>query len=152
MAYATKAVLVTEAGGLAELEELLPATAIDENGAPILDPEDIKDYWIAEAIRRGDDRVDSYLRPRYSTPLASPAPHIVRLAAEEALYWLWQLGKKPMPAEVVTQAEVRLAELQRIRDGKMWPGDPLPQPTSGRRFRVVESTRPWRSGNLGRLV
>ena len=152
MAYVTKAVLVTEAGGLAELEELLPATAVDADGAAITDPDDIREHWIAEAIRRGDDRVDAYIRPRYRTPLSNPAPHIVRMAAEEALYWLWGLGNKPMPGEVVTKAEVRLAELQRVRDGKVWPGDPAPEPTSGRRFRVVQSTLPWRPSNLGRLI
>jgi phage gp36-like protein len=152
MAYATKAILVTEAGGLAELEELLPDTAVDAEGVAILDPEAINDHWIAEAIRRGDDRIDAYLRPRYRTPLASPSPHVVHLAAEEALYWLWGRGKKPMPAEVVTQAEVRLAELQRLREGKMWPGDPAPAPTSGRRSTVVASTLPWRAGNLGRIL
>jgi phage gp36-like protein len=147
MAYATEADLVTEAGGLAELEELLPDTA-----PGLADPSAIREYWLAEAIKRGDDRVDAYLRPRYKTPIASPAPHLVRLAAEEAVYWLWDRGKKPMPAEVVTQAEVRLSELQRLRDGKMWPGDPAPEPTSGRRASVVESTNPWRSTNLRRVL
>jgi phage gp36-like protein len=147
MAYATEADLVTEAGGLAELDELLPATA-----PGLSDPGEIRDYWIAEAIRRGDDRVDAYLRPRYKTPIASPSPHLLRLAAEEGLYWLWGLGQKPMPAEVVTKAEVRLSELQRLRDGKMWPGDPAPEPTSGRRSIVVESTNPWRSTNLRRVL
>jgi phage gp36-like protein len=147
VAYATEADLVTEAGGVAELNELLPTTALE-----LSDPGEIRDYWIAEAIKRGDDRVDAYLRPRYKTPIATPAPHLVRLAAEEAVYWLWSRGQKPMPPEVVTQAEVRLAELQRLRDGKMWPGDPAPEPTSGRRATVVESTNPWRSTNLRRVL
>ncbi len=137
---------MTEAGGLAELEQLLPDTA-----PGLVDAGDIRDYWIAEAIRRGDDRVDSYLRPRYKTPLASPAPHLVRLAAEEAVYWLWTVAGN-VPAERVTQAEIRLAELQRLRDGKMWPGDPAPEATSGRKSVVVESTNPWRSTNLRRIL
>jgi phage gp36-like protein len=146
MAYTVEADLVAEAGGVDELNELIPTTA-----PGLSDPEEIRDYWIAEAIRRGDDQLDAYIRARYKTPLAEPSPHVVRLAAEAAVYWLWTV-KGNVPPERVTQAEIRMEEFRRIREGEIWPGEPLPDQTSGRQSTVVASTSAWRMRNLGRIL
>jgi phage gp36-like protein len=144
MPYATVADLVAEAGGLAELHELIPTTG----------PEgvvDVRQYFIDRALAMGDSEVNSYLAPRYATPLQNPELQVVRLAAEEAVWWLWSI-KGNVPAELVTKQEVRLEKLKRIRDGEIWPGDPPLAASSGQQSAIVERDRPWSMRSLRRFV
>ena len=144
MPYTTEADLVAECGGLTELNELIPRTA--PTGTV-----DVRGYWIAKAIEQGDDKVNSYLAPRYATPLQNPRPHIRQLAAAEAIYWLWT-KKGNVPESVIGAAELRLLELQGLRDGKSWPNDePLPE-TNGEQSMVVINRRPWSHRRLGRIL
>jgi phage gp36-like protein len=129
--YATEADLVGAAGGLDRLSELTnrPAPAGE------LDP---RAYWIAWALEAGDAAINAYLPPRYATPLANPSPYIRRLAADEAVYCL--ASKVNMATEdEVRRAEERYQAYRDLRDGKIWPGDPAPTPTRGRRSVLVHS-------------
>jgi phage gp36-like protein len=143
MPYATEADLVDEAGGLAELNELIPTTG--PTGVV-----DVRQHYIDRALARGDAEVNSYLAPRYATPLQNPELQIVRLAAEEAVWWLWSI-KGNVPAELVTKQEVRLEKLKRIRDGEIWPGDPPLAATNGQKSNVVTRDTPWSLRSLRRF-
>jgi hypothetical protein len=60
--------------------------------------------------------------------------------------------KGNVPEAVIATAELRLLELQGIRDGKSWPNDePLPE-TNGDRPKVVMSRGPWSHRRLGRIL
>lgn len=144
MPYATEADLVAEAGGLAELNELIPTTG-PEGVA------DVRQYFIDRALAMGDSEINGYLAPRYATPLQSPALQIVRLAAEEAIWWLWSV-KGNVPVELVTKQEVRLEKLKRIRDGEIWPGDPPLGASNGQQSAIVVRTGPWSVRSLRRFV
>lgn len=144
MPYATLADLVNEAGGLAELNELIPTTGPEGVG-------DVRQHFIDRALAMGDAEINGYLAPRYATPLQTPALQIVRLAAEEALWWLWSI-KGNVPAELVTKQELRLEKLKRIRDGEIWPGDPPAAATTGQQSAIIVRDRPWSMRSTRRLL
>lgn len=144
MTYATVADLVAEAGGLAELNEIIPTTGPE--GVP-----DVRQYWIDRALAIGDSEVNGYLAPRYATPLQAPALQVVRMAAEEALWWLWSI-KGNVPAELVTKQEVRLEKLKRMRDGEIWPGDPPAATSTGQQSAIIVRDRPWSLRSTRRVL
>lgn len=134
MPYATEADLVDAAGGLRRLNELLDREPPEGE----VDP---RAYWLGRALAHGDSTINAYLPSRYATPLSAPSPYVVRLAAEEAVYWLASTAGVATEHEV-TRAEERLEAYRDLRDGKIWPGDPPPEPTRGHRAVYVRSRLP----------
>ena len=147
MAYASEADLVDAAGGLARLEEVIPPDNADATTGAAN-----RQYWIDGAIVKGDAVIDSYLPPRYKTPLATPSEHVIRLAAEEALFWLRGAGSNQHTENDLAGKELRLIELKMLQSGKLWPGDPLPEQTSGGRSVIVKATNKWSLERQGKIL
>lgn len=134
MAYASRDDLLAAAGGPEKLAELIER----DPGA---------DYWLAKAQEWGDGLVDTYLPPRFRTPLSLVGPTIRRLSAAEGIYGLLQVTGMLTDEDKDAAAE-RKQTLKDMRDGKLWPSDPLPERTRGRQSAFVESSRPTRLAKL----
>lgn len=135
MAYASKDDILAAAGGperLAQLVDREPGE--DWAGEP-------RDYWIGKAQEWGDSLVDTYLPPRFRTPLSNVSAAIRRIAAAEGIYGLLQ-ATGMVTEDDRDAANERKDQLKDMRDGKLWPSDPLPEPTRGRQSAFVESQRP----------
>lgn len=133
MAYATQDQIRLAAGGSSTggASDRFVELA-DWNGDDIVDPD-----VIAEAQLRADGWIDGYLRQRYATPIATPSDTLIRLAADECVYWL--RSKR----QVLTQADLderkdRERQLELMRDGKLRPDDPLPPKSTAVSSAVVE--------------
>ena len=144
MASTTEQDLIAAAGGAERLDELLSRPA--PSGVA-----DARAYWLAQAQTQADSRIDGYIPARYATPLAAPSALVVRLAAEEAIFWLRETGGILTAADVEGMTR-RMTELRDIRDGKIWPGDPLPAQSTGRRSVFLANGRRVNHTNLRRVL
>ena len=134
MAYASKDDLLAAAGGPARFAQLVDREPGEEwAGAP-------RDYWIGKAQEWGDALIDTYLPPRFRTPLSNVSATIRRIAAAEGVYGLLQVTGM-LSEDDKDAATDRKEQLKGMRDGKLWPSDPLPEPTRGRQSAYVESAR-----------
>jgi phage gp36-like protein len=131
MPYASEQDLMIAAGSY---ERLVQLTDEDGDGLPDLDR-------IGAALDRGDAFVNRYLPPRYQIPLARPTPQVIQIAADEGVFFLVS-SKGMATSEEIAQAALRRQDMQDMRDGKLWPSDPLPRPTSGLSSAYVENGRP----------
>ena len=134
MAYASKDDLVAAAAGPTRFAQLVDREpGEDWTGEPC-------DYWIAKAQEWGDALIDTYLPPRFRTPLSNVSAAIRRIAAAEGIYGLLQVTGM-LTEDDKEAANERKEQLKGMRDGKLWPSDPLPEPTRGRQSAFVESAR-----------
>lgn len=132
MAYATQAQIQMAAGGADKFLELA-----DWNGDGSVDTD-----VIAEAQSRADGWIDGYL-VRYGTPIEQPSDTLIRLAADEAVYWLRQSrGMLAMYPEAVEARKDRERQLEEMRDGKIRPGYPLPAKSTSVVAAVVDNCGP----------
>ncbi|TVR05961.1 MAG: DUF1320 domain-containing protein [Salinarimonadaceae bacterium] len=110
--YASLADMVERYGEV----ELLRLSVID---GPT--PEDIADLRVearvSRAIATAGDIVDSYLRKRYSTPLATPPASIVEATCVLARHWLSTSGSVNPSDSVTTAVAQTRAWLGRIATG-----------------------------------
>ncbi len=78
MAYASQTHIELAVGGATRLRELADW---DDDG-------EVDAGVIAEAQAAADGYIDSYARTRYATPIETPSATLIRVAAEEAVYWM----------------------------------------------------------------
>lgn len=118
MTYATQAQIELAAGGHATFVSL---TARD-NGV------DIDPALVAEAQARADGWIDGYLRLRYATPIANPSDTLIRIAADEAVYWLRSTtpGGAMLSPHDIDRRKERERELEAMRKGELRPDEPAP--------------------------
>lgn len=110
--YATVADMVERYGEV----ELLRLAVID--GPPPEELDDIRvEARVARAVATAGDIVDSYLRKRYSTPLASPPASIVEATCVLARHWLSSNGNVNPSESVIAAAAQTRAWLARIAGG-----------------------------------
>jgi phage gp36-like protein len=132
MPYATESDLVAAAGDLDRLNQL-----VENRAAPTSEP-DPRAYWIRQALDAGDALVDSHLAPTFRTPLTSPSKTIIMLAASEGIYYLVRTRGLATEAELQAHTE-RVETLERMRESKQWPGDPLPATTRNPRGKRLDN-------------
>jgi phage gp36-like protein len=116
MPYATQDQIQLAAGGAARLVELA-----DWNRDGAIDAD-----VIAMAQSAADGWIDSYLRARFATPIATPSDTLVRLAADEAVYVFRQ--RVGMLSQ--SDADDRKSRETWLRDcarGVVRPDEPLPE-------------------------
>lgn len=110
MSYATQAQLQLAAGGP---ERFLALT--DWNGDNAIDAD-----VVAEALKRADAWIDGFIPVQYSPPIATPSETLIRLAVDEAIYWLRSKREMVSDAEI-KQREERERYLESVRSGKIRP-------------------------------
>ena len=138
MAYASRDDLLAAAGGPDALAQLVER----EPGA---------DYWLSKAQEWGDALINTYLPARFRTPLSRVSAAMRKLAAAEGIYCLAKT-RGMITKDDRDDAEERRNQLKAMRDGKLWPSDPLPEPTRGRQSTYVESSRTVRLSKLKGLI
>jgi phage gp36-like protein len=115
MPYASQAKIELAAGGAVRLRDLA-----DWDGDQAVDA-----AVIAEAQAAADGWIDSYLRMRFATPIAAPSTTLVRIAAEEAVYWMLERRGMAGPQDVESRKR-REAWLRDCASGAVRPDEPLP--------------------------
>lgn len=127
MPYASQAEIALSVGGDARLVELAD---FDNDG--VADA-----AVIARAQAAADGFIDPFLRVRYATPIASPSPSLVRLAADHAVYEMkkWRGGLTEMDLK---DLENRERELKDYSKGLRRPDEPLPAKSSATRSAWVD--------------
>lgn len=130
MAYASQSDIQLAAGGFERFRDL-----VDFDGDGIIDPD-----VVARAQAAASSFIDPYLANRFGTPVASPWPELVTLAAEEAVYqirgWKGMRGQMPNEAE---DRKLREATLELYQKGIKRPPDPQPVASSAPQSAWVES-------------
>ncbi len=126
MAYASQSDIQMAAGGE---ERLIQLADWDNDG--IVDP-----AVIARAQDAADAFVNAYLRNRYTTPIAAPTPELVRLAADEAVYWM-RSARNQTSEEDREMRRLRVTELEQARAGTL-RFDDVSRSTRGRST-IIES-------------
>lgn len=115
MAYSTQSDLEFAVGGTDRLIQLADWDSDGTADAAV----------VAKAIAKADGEIDSYLRVRYATPVATPSQTLITLSAEWAIYLLRKarnMVSEANEAEHKQQIEIAGA----LRDGKIRPDEPLP--------------------------
>lgn len=133
MAYATQDQIRLAAGGSS------PAGPSDRfveladwNGDGAVDAD-----VIAEAQLRADGWIDGYLRLRYATPIATPSDTLIRIAADECVYWM-RSKKQQLSQEDMEERKNREHQLEAMAAGKIRPDEPLPLKSSAVTSTVVD--------------
>lgn len=143
MAYATQTQIQMAAGGPDRFVQLA-----DWNGDGTVDAD-----VIAEAQARADGWIDQYLRERYTTPIATPSDTLIRLAADEAVYWLRKSrGLLAQDEQDVEQRKDRERQLQDMAAGKIRPDEPLPTKSTAVGAAFVENCSPVSRAGLKGLL
>jgi phage gp36-like protein len=133
MAYATQAQIQMAAGGPERFVQLFDW---DRDGVADANV-------IAEAQARADGWIDGFLRLRFSTPVANPSDTLVRLAADEAVYWCRKArGMNGLTPEDIQGRKDRELQLEAMRDGKLRPDEPLPAKSTAIVATIVENCDP----------
>lgn len=96
---------------------------------------------VAEALARADGWIDGFLRLRYTTPIATPSDTLIRIAADEAVYWL-RCKRNMLTPEHVIERKDRERQLEEMRDGKLRPDEPLPAKSTAVAATFVENDHP----------
>lgn len=130
MPYAQQSGLEIVAGGASRFRQLAD---FDGDGTPDADV-------IARALTDADAFIDPYLQNRYSTPLATPWPEIVRIAEAEAVYLMktWR-GLDWVSAHDTAAHQAREKTLEQYQDGTKRPPDPVPAQSTAPRAAWVSS-------------
>ncbi len=128
MPYATQAQIQLAAGGEKSFIDLA-----DWDGDNVADA-----VVVAEAQERADGWIDGYLRLRYATPIATPSATLIRLAADEAVYWIKSSRSMAGEHDIKRRTE-REHEMGMMRDGKLRPDEPLPTKSTATRSVFVEN-------------
>lgn len=115
MAYATQTQIQLAAGGAARLVQ---AADWDNDGALDTDV-------LAQAQNAADGWIDSYARLRFATPIAAPSTTLVRIAAEEAVYWL-RKQRGMVTDDDRKDHEERERWCKDLAAGRVRPDEPLP--------------------------
>lgn len=139
MSYATQAILTLTVGGADRLRDLSDwdADGVADTGV------------IAEALSAADAYVDGYLRMRYATPVAVPSDTLIRLSADEAVYWL-RTARGMATEQDMERRKDRTSQLEQMRDGKLRPGEPLPEKSTAVVSAFVANPNPMsRNGSRG---
>lgn len=141
MSYASITQIQLAAGGAQRLLDLA-----DQVGGVVLNNGTITDAnalaVIADAQVRADAWIDSFLRLRFSTPLAVVPPTIAQISADEVVYRLRM--NRGMIGEIYENArKERERELANLRDGKQRPDEPLPAKSTGVVAAFVENDSPF---------
>lgn len=129
MPYASQTKIELAAGGAARLVELS-----DWDGDADVDADVVEESQAA-----ADGWIDSYLRMRFATPIPTPSSTLVRLAADEAVYWMRE--KRGMLSQ--QDIEARKGRETWLRDcskGLVRPDEPLPPPSSAIATTWVDDT------------
>ncbi len=128
MPYATQDQIQFAAGGPARFLSLT-----DWDGDNVADA-----VVVAQAQAGADGWIDEFLRARYSTPIANPTETLVRIAAEEAVYYIRRVRGMLGPEDITSRTE-RAREMEQMRLGKLRPDDPLPAKSTATRSVFVEN-------------
>lgn len=115
MPYATQTQIQLAAGGA---ERLVQLADWDNDGV-------VDAAVIAEAQNAADGWIDSYARSRFATPIASPSSTLVRVAAEEAVYWL-RKQRGLITDDHRSDHEERERWCKDLAAGRVRPDEPLP--------------------------
>lgn len=126
MTYSSQIDVQIAAGGTANL-----ASLTDQNNTGALDP-----VVLAKFQAQADSTINSYLRLRYSTPLANPTEEIRDAAAALAVYYMREAKQMLTPHEIEGN-KTRLAWLEAVRDGKVRIDEPSPPKSSAVKSAVV---------------
>ncbi len=125
--YASQTQIQLAAGGAVKLVELADW---DDDGAADGDV-------IAMVQAAADGWIDSYLRARFATPVATPSDTLVRVAAEESVYVLRL--RRQMVTELDTEArKQRETWLRDCAKGLVRPDEPLPAASTAVKSAWVE--------------
>ncbi len=135
--YATESQIQFAAGGPERFRALF-----DWDGDNVADA-----TVIAEAQARADGWCDGYLRMRYATPIATPSDTLIRLAADEAIYWTRSVRNMAGPEDLEKRKE-RVAEMEAMRDGKLRPDEPTPAKSTAVKSVFVENCSPMSRNGL----
>lgn len=101
------------------LPELLQLT--DRAGVGVVDT-----VAVEQAILDASTEIDTYLAARYALPLPSVPPVLVRVAAEIAIYQLFNARRMGATDDVRTRYTDVRALLEKLADGKLSLGLPAP--------------------------
>ena len=126
MAYASQSHIEMAAGGPERLVELA-----DWNNDGVADT-----GVITEAQRSADGWIDSYARARFATPIATPSDTLIRVAAEEAIYWIRKQRGMASDDHRKDHAE-REQWCKDLAAGKVRPDEPLPTRSTAIRSQYV---------------
>lgn len=95
---------------------------------------------VDEAIAQADDEINIYIGVKYTVPLSSPVPPIIRgISCDIAIYKLYKRRVEEIPETRLITYRDAIKVLKEIRDGKM----PLPistTPAPGFSFGVLETS------------
>lgn len=114
MAYCTQSDVQTEVGGSRTLVELADLEDAGAGSGPAVAA------GVTSAIAEADGYINSYLRQRFSVPLAAVAPEIAGLSAKWAARVLRRRRYKSQPLVEDQEAEkIDRAWLQLVSDGEI---------------------------------
>lgn len=121
MPYASQNQITLAAGGATAFDQLFDW---DGDGTPDANV-------IAEAQLRADGWIDGFLRKRFKTPVAAPSDTLIRISADECVYW----ARTARPGVGIDQRDVdkhkeREQYLQDLADGKKGLDEPNPPKSS----------------------
>lgn len=120
MPYATQAQIESAAGGATRFLQLADWNLDGAVDASV----------VAEAQARADGWIDEYLRHREATPIENPTDTLIRLAADEAVYWLRKV-RGMLTVEEIDQRKERERQLSEMRSGTLrYKNDPRPNAKS----------------------
>lgn len=126
MPYATQTQIQLAAGGASRLVELA-----DWDGDGVADAD-----VIAQAQSAADGWIDGYARVRFATPISAPSSSLIRVAAEEAVYWL-RKQRNMITDDYRLDHEERERWCKDMASGKVRPDEPLPTKSTAVRSAYV---------------
>lgn len=133
MAYATQTQISLAAGGDQRFLELF-----DWDGDGVVDA-----LVVSEAQSRADGWIDGYLRGRYATPIATPSDTLIRLSADECVYWARKKrGLLAQDQQDLEDRKDRERQLEAMGAGKIRPDEPPPEQSTAVVAGVVENESP----------
>ncbi len=115
MPYATQAQIQIAAGGADKLVQLADW---DHDGVVDADV-------LAQAQAAADGWIDGYARSRFATPIAVPSSTLIRVAAEEAVYWM-RKQRSMLSEDDRKDHEERERWCKDLSAGRVRPDEPLP--------------------------
>lgn len=131
MAYTSITDLQMEAGGAQSFLELTDWDGDGDSDADV----------VTHAQAKADGWIDGYLRNRYEPlPVPNPSETLIRIAAEEAVYWLKQARNRVGITDAeLEQRRTRERELEQMRAGTLRPDSATLVPSNAGRSKVIAS-------------
>lgn len=93
---------------------------------------------IAAAQSAADSYIDDFLGNSYDTPITNPSDTLVRIAAEEAVFWM--RSKREMMSDIaLKERDSRERQLMLMAEGKLRPDSIAVDRSQSHRARFVEN-------------